>query len=123
MGAAESRRLALIVRNPPWGRRAARSDVDPALAAAAMDFRLEVYLLGAALMQLAAERDSSNAMLPAGYRAWAALPDLAEVTFFAEREWLKRCDRAAIRLLLPVQALSAEAMQSGWRACDFVWVY
>jgi len=114
--------LALVVRNPPWGRRAARADVDVALAAAAMEFRLEVYLLGAALLQIAAERDSSEALLPAGYRAWSALPELSEVEFFGEREWLERCERASIRLLLPVQSLSAEAMQSGWRRCQHVWV-
>lgn len=122
MGAIEAKRLALIARNPPWACRAARSDVDVALAAAAMDFTLEIYFLGAALMQLAAERDSREAMLPAGYRAWSALPELSEVTFFGEREWLKRCDRAAIRLLLPVQSLSAEAMQSRWLRCQYAWV-
>ena len=122
MGLSEAKRLALIARNPPWACRAARSDVDVALAAAAMDFTLEIYFLGAALMQLAAERDTTEAMLPAGFRAWSALPELSEVTFFGEREWLKRCDRAAIRLLLPVQSLSAEAMQSRWLGCQHVWV-
>ncbi len=63
-----------------------------------MDFTLEVYFLGSALMQLAEDRDGKAAMLPAGYRAWAALPDLAEVAVFAEPEWLRHCDRAAIRV-------------------------
>jgi sulfur relay (sulfurtransferase) DsrF/TusC family protein len=109
--------LALIVRGHPWRHRAARADLDLALAAAAMDFGLEVYFLGGALMQLAADRDSEAAMLPPGYRAWAALPDLAEVRYYAESEWLKRCEHAAIELILPVQALSADKMQAGWRRC------
>ena len=115
-------RLALIVSSHPWSQRAARADLDLALAAAAMNFTLDVYFLGTALMQLAAVRDGEPSMLPAGYRAWAALPDLAEVAVFAEAEWLRRCDRAAIQLILPVQPLSSEAMQSGWRRCDHVLV-
>jgi sulfur relay (sulfurtransferase) DsrF/TusC family protein len=115
-------RFALIVRGHPWSQRAARADLDLALAAAAMNYSLEVYFLGTALMQLADVRDSKPAMLPAGYRAWAALPDLAEVAVFAEPEWLRCCDRAAIRLILPVQPLSAEAMQSGWRRCNHILV-
>ena len=109
--------LALIVRGHPWHHRAARADLDLALAAAAMDFGLEVFFLGGALMQLAADRDSEAAMLPPGYRAWAALPDLAELRIFAEREWLERCERAAIPLVLPVQALSADEMRAKWRRC------
>jgi sulfur relay (sulfurtransferase) DsrF/TusC family protein len=115
-------RLALIVRGHPWSQRAARADLDLALAAAAMNYTLDVYFLGTALMQLAEVRDGKSAMLPAGYRAWAALPDVAEVTVFAEPEWLRRCDRAAIQLILPVQPLNAEAMQSGWRRCDHILV-
>ena len=64
--------LALIVRDPPFAHRAARADLDVALAAAAMDFRLEIFFFGQAIMQLALERDCRDAMLPAGYRAWAA---------------------------------------------------
>ena len=111
------RSLALIVRRWPYSGRAARAEVDLALAAATLDFRLEVYFLGAALLQLAVGRDSSAALLPAGYRAWAALPELAPTALFAERDWLKRCERDALTLMLPVQALSAADMQSRWRGC------
>jgi sulfur relay (sulfurtransferase) DsrF/TusC family protein len=115
-------RLGLVVRGHSWHLRAARADLDFALAAAAMDFSLEVYFLGPALLQLAADRDSKGAMLPAGYRAWAALPELADAVVFAEREWLEYCDRSAIRLLLPVQGLDAEALRTGWRQCRHVLV-
>jgi len=113
-------RLALIVRNHPWRNRAARADLDVALAAAAMDFGLEVYFLGSALMQLARERNPSAAMLPAGYRAWAALPDLAEAAVYVEREWFERLDGTGIQWILPVQTLSAEAMSLRWRCCNHV---
>lgn len=114
---ARERSLALIVRQRPYRGRAARAEVDLALAAAALDCRLEIYFLGAALLQLAAARDSAAALLPGGYRAWAALPELTPTALFAEREWLKRCERDAIPLMLPVQALGAADMQSRWRGC------
>jgi sulfur relay (sulfurtransferase) DsrF/TusC family protein len=122
MAAGNASSLALIVRGQPWHRRAARADLDLALAAAAMDYGLEVYFLGGALMQLAANRNSEAAMLPPGYRAWAALPDLAEMRLYAEREWLQRCEGAAIELILPVQALSIDEMRTGWRRCRHVLV-
>jgi sulfur relay (sulfurtransferase) DsrF/TusC family protein len=112
--------LALIVRGRPYRHRAARADLDMVLAAAAMDFRIEVYFLGGSVMQLVAHRDSSPALLPSGYRAWAALPDLAEVGVYAEREWLKRCEWGALPLLLPVQARSAAEMQASWRRCRHI---
>jgi sulfur relay (sulfurtransferase) DsrF/TusC family protein len=111
------RRLALIVRGLPFGRRAPRADLDLALAAAAMDFDLEVYFLGEALLQLAAERDGTAALLPPGYRAWAALPGLAEVRVFGELEWLRRCERCGIELAMPVEGLDPEQMRAGWRRC------
>lgn len=120
MRAGRHERLALIVRNHPWRNRAARADLDVALAAAAMDFGLEVYFLGSALMQLVLERNPSAAMLPAGYRAWAALPDLTDAAVYAEQEWFERLDNAGIRWVLPVQSLSAEVMQLRWRRCNHV---
>ena len=122
MGAGGVARLALIVRGQPWQHRAARADLDLALAAAAMDFGLEVYFLGGALMQLAADRDSEAALLPPGYQAWAALPELAEARFYAEPEWLDRCADAAIELILPASPLSVDQMQAGWRRCRHVLV-
>jgi sulfur relay (sulfurtransferase) DsrF/TusC family protein len=110
-------RLALIVRGRPYARRAPRADLDLALAAAALDFRLEIYFLGDALLQLAAERDGAAAGLSPGYRAWAALPDLTDVRVFGEREWLERCTRNGIDLLLPVEGLDSGQMRAGWRQC------
>ena len=103
MNAAAGRRLALIVRGLPYGRRAPRADLDLALAAAAVDFGLEIYFVGEALLQLAAERD---------------LPDLCDVRIFGEAEWLERCERSGIALAMPVQALDPEGMRAGWRGCS-----
>jgi sulfur relay (sulfurtransferase) DsrF/TusC family protein len=111
------KRLALLVRSRPHRHRAARADLDFALAAAALDFDLDLYFLGAALLQLAAGRDGAAALLPAGYRAWAALPDLTGLRAYAERAWLERCARDCIELLLPVQALGAFEMTDQWRQC------
>lgn len=113
-----SRRLALLVRDRPYRRRAARGDLDTALAAAAMDWRLELYFLGAAVLQLADRCDPTPALLPPGYRGWSALPDLGEVQAFAEQDWLQRCERDGIGLVLALQGLDAATMAERWRSCD-----
>lgn len=117
-GDGPTTRLALLVRDRPFRRRAARADLDTALAAAALDFHLEIYFLGGALLQLAAQRDPTPALLPPGYRGWSALPEFTEVRAFAERGWLQRCERDGIELLLPARPLDAAAMAEQWRACD-----
>jgi sulfur relay (sulfurtransferase) DsrF/TusC family protein len=115
MGAAGDKRLALIVRGVPYGRRAPRADLDLALAAAALDFELEIYFIGESLLQLAAERDGAAAHLPPGYRAWAALPGLCKIRMFGEREWVRRCERGGIELAVPVEGLDPDSMRSSWR--------
>jgi len=115
MGAAGDKRLALIVRGVPYGRRAPRADLDLALAAAALDFELEIYFIGESLLQLAAERDGAAAHLPPGYRAWAALPGLCKTRMFGEREWVRRCERRGIELAVPVEGLDPDRMRSSWR--------
>lgn len=111
------KRLALLVRGRPYGHRAARTDLDMALAAAALDFDLDVFFLEGALLQLAAGHDGPVALLPAGYRAWAALPGLTGLRVYAEPAWIERCQRDSIDLLLPVEPLSAAEMTEGWRRC------
>jgi len=114
--------LALIVQAAPYRRRVARSDVDIALAAAALDFNIRVYFQGWSVMQLAARRNAAKALLPDGYRAWAALPDLADARIFAERKWLDFCHAAELGLILPVEALGGAEMKRSWRDCDHVLV-
>lgn len=114
--------LGLIVSRRPYQQRVARADIDLALAAAALDFELRVYFLGRSLMQIAASRDPGEAMLPAGYRAWAALQDLAPTRFFAEPRWLEFCAENGLVLLSPPEALDADGMKSHWRDCRHVMV-
>ena len=111
-------RLGLVVRAAPYARRAPRADLDLALAGAALDFELEVFFLGPALLQLAADREVVAAQLPSGLRGWSALPALAEASLFAERDWLKRCERSGIELTAPVTAMAADEMRRGWGRCS-----
>jgi len=120
MATADAGRIGLIVRHPPWRHRAARADLDLALAAAAMDFQLDVYFLGPALLQLAAERDSRGALLPTGHRAWGSLSEFADARVYAEQAWLEECARRSIALLFEPDPLSPEAMRDSWRRCRHV---
>jgi sulfur relay (sulfurtransferase) DsrF/TusC family protein len=117
MASHGKKKIALIVRSRPFANLAARADLDFALAAAAMDFELEIYFVGDALLQLAAQRDSEGAMLPPGYRAWAALPDLVSTRVFAEEHWTERCRDRGISLLMPVKGLPVQQMSQAWRDC------
>jgi sulfur relay (sulfurtransferase) DsrF/TusC family protein len=114
--------LAIIVSSKPYEQRVARANIDLALAAAALDFELRVYFSGSSIFQLAAERQTENAMLPAGYRAWAALPDLAEVRIYVERRWLDICIARGVELSMPVEALNSSGMKRSWRNCQHVMV-
>jgi len=112
--------LALIVTSPPYSSRVARDSIDFSLAAAAMNFDLRVYFPGQAVLQLVAGRDASAAMLPGGYRAWAALPDLSPTRIFVERQWEEYCQSKGLELVMPVEALSAAGMKRSWRVCQNV---
>ena len=114
--------LALIITAPPYRSRVARDSVDFSLAAAAMDFDLRVYFPGQAILQLVAGRDASAAMLPGGYRAWAALPDLSPSRIFVEQQWEEYCQSKGLELVMPVEALSATGMKRSWRVCQHVMV-
>jgi len=112
----------LIVQNAPYQNREARADVDMALAAVALDFAIRVYFQGSSVVQLVDRRNLSDALLPKGYRAWAALPELGDVRIFAERQWLDFCREQKLELLLPVEALGAAEFRRSWRSCNHVMV-
>ena len=122
MAGAESPRLALLVRSAPHRHRETRAEPDLALASAALDYRLEVYFLGHAVMQLASGKANSEALLPAGYRAWAAVPELSDARFFAEAGCLGRLEGQGVEWVLPVEKLDTESMRLRWRNCDHVMV-
>ena len=114
--------LALIVNSPPYQKRVARADIDVALAAAALDFELHVYFSGRSVIQLATRRNATGALLPAGYRAWASLPDLTEARVYAEQRWVDFCEESGLELIMPVEALSLSRMKQDWRKCRHVMV-
>ncbi len=122
MTARSANSLALLVQSRPYENRASRANLDLALAAAAMDIELYVYFAGAAILQLASRRDCEPALLPPGYRAWAALPELAETVIYGEQPWLDYCELMKAGLVLPVRALSAPDMSAHWRRHDHAMV-
>lgn len=122
MVAGSATTLALLVQSRPYENRASRANLDLALAAAAMDIELYVYFAGAAILQLASGRDCETALLPPGYRAWAALPELAETVVYGEQAWLDFCESMKTELVLPVRALSAPEMSAHWRRHDHAMV-
>lgn len=122
MNSTEKSSLALIVSSDPFQRRSARGVLDLALAAAAMEQRVEIYFQGRAVLQLAAERDVSAAGLPAGSRAWGGLPELGEARVFAEQAWLEFGERHGLEWMLPVKGLKREMMKTAWRHCRHVMV-
>lgn len=122
MPADHPARLALLVRRPPYDHRVARAEADLALAAAALDFELCVYFMGNSMLQLVVQRAPANALLPAGYRAWAALPKLGNTRIFVESRWWKFCQAANLELVVPVEVLEADEMKRTWRDCQHVLV-
>jgi sulfur relay (sulfurtransferase) DsrF/TusC family protein len=112
--------LALIVRTRPHRHRETRAELDFALAAAAMDCKVEVYFMSGALLQLASVMDSAKALLPGGYPAWAAVPDLSETRFYADESSLQRFRDDGLKWIHPVEALDADTMRQRWRRCDRV---
>jgi sulfur relay (sulfurtransferase) DsrF/TusC family protein len=122
MSGSSAPTIGLLLRSPPYASREPRAELDLALAALALDYAVEVYFTGDSLMQLARHKASAAAGLPAGYRAWAALPELGELRLYAESAWLRRCERAGIELMLPVEGLGHARMKQRWRRCDLVLV-
>lgn len=122
MAARSALALALLVQGNPYENRASRASLDLALAAAAMDFQLFVYFQGAAIAQLLSRRDCEGALLPPGYRAWAALPELTETVVYGEKAWVDYFSRMRTELILPARALSALQFRTHWRRHDHAMV-
>ena len=120
MAGDKGQSVALLVRTPPYRSREPRAELDVALAVLSLDFDLEGYFLGDALLQLARGKDGANAGLPPGYKAWAALFELGTVRLFGESRWLRRCEDLGADWLAQVEGLGAARMKTRWRACDRV---
>jgi sulfur relay (sulfurtransferase) DsrF/TusC family protein len=121
--------LGLVIRSGAYAQRSPRTQLDVALLAATLDFRLSLYFVGEAVLQLAhghgVRPDTSAALLPPGYRAWASLPGLFErslLEVFAEPHWLDRMQHGGLVASLQLQAMTSEEMRSSWNRCDRVLV-
>jgi hypothetical protein len=109
--------VGLVLRSGPYRQRSARSQLDVALVAAALDVPLRLYFLADAALQLADERDTRPAGLPVGYRGWASIASMAQVAAFAEPGWLERMAQLGIEPLLKVQARTRAQMRADWEKC------
>lgn len=114
--------ICLLVTAAPFAGRESRAELDVAMAAAAMDYRLEVYFLGDALMQLAREVRGAAALLPPGLKGWSALPELGEVSIFAEQSQLARLEDLGIATAVEILALDENSMRTRWREAAKVMV-
>lgn len=123
MAALTPFRFGLIIRSLAYEHRSARSQLDVAMLAASLDFELRLYFMGEAVMQLAPRDDYHSAMLPAGYRAWASLPELIEqagLHAFAEPGWLAKMQKNKIKPCLDLLPADAVQMRKDWARCDRV---
>ena len=109
--------IGLVLRSAAYQQRSARSQLDVALVAAAVDAPLRLYFMGEAALQLAGDRDTRAAGLPVGYRGWASLTGLTRVSAFIEPAWLERFSELGINPLLPVKAKSKAQMRADWQKC------
>ena len=114
--------IGLVVRAEPYRLRSARAQLDLALVAAAVGRPLQLYFIGASVLQLLGEREPAAAGLPLGYRGWGALTELTEVRAFAEADWLERAGRLGSGLLMPVEAMRPAAMRAHCESCTHVMV-
>jgi len=118
--AEQSVTVGLIIRVAPYLQRSARSQLDVALVLAAMECRLRLYFLGSAVLQLLSERDLRDAGLPAGYRAWASLPELTEAAFFAETVFQSHLTGSSGTQSVSIEPtwLERTAMRQHWESCQ-----
>jgi len=122
MPVADALSIGLVIRSCPYLQRSARSQLDVALVTAVLEQPLRLYFLGDSILQLQNGRALEKSGLPAGYRAWASLPDLTEVSVFAEPSWLHRISGAELKTLLTVVPKTVAAMRADWQGCGKVLV-
>ncbi|HLF29965.1 MAG TPA: hypothetical protein VI566_02935 [Xanthomonadales bacterium] len=114
--------IGLVLRSGPYQQRAARSQLDVALVAAALDQPLRLYFLGYSVLQLIGAREPGAAGLPPGYRGWASLPGLTRITAFADTGWFDWLLENGTGSVLALEPATRQQMQADWRACHRVLV-
>lgn len=111
-------RLGLIVRSAPWQSRSGREALELALAAVTLDFDVELFFLRRGLLQLLPDARPHEASLPPGLRAWASLPALGDVRFWAERESLRRLAATGHGCIIQPEALDAPELRQRQELCQ-----
>ena len=115
-------RFGLLVRSASFCGRSARDQLDIALAAATLDWTLELFFLGPGSLQLLEGCQPSQAGLPRGLRAWKSLADLTEVKAWVVPGVRERLFAAGHSPLIKVDELAESDMALRLAHCDQVWV-
>ena len=103
MGGSE-KVIALIVRSETFKGRASRDQLDMALAAASLGYKLELFFTSRGVFQLVAGSQVSDAGLPHGHKGWKALPGLTSVRAWAEPSTLSLIKSSGMELLLSLES-------------------
>ena len=96
--------------------------MDIALAAATLDYELELFFIGRGALQLLGTHDPTAAHLPRGSRGWKSLPGLTGVKAWIEPGVAATLDQPGQSLLLPAQELAPSLMAERLAACSRAWV-
>ncbi len=106
-----SAQTLIISRHSPYGGGLARAALDAALAAAAFDHPPGLLFLGAGVLQLIADQDSSAITRRNHARVLASLPLYEVAAIFADQAALARYGLQAAKLAVPVRPLDAAGIR------------
>ena len=114
--------IGLVVRSGPFQGRSSRDQLDLALAAASLNFHLELFFIGDGVLQLLANRDVSAGQLPGGLKGWKSLPEIASVNAWTADDVPESHVIKGAHALLDVSVVSTLEMARRLAHCDRVLV-
>ena len=120
--AKETVNIGLLVRSGPFKGRSSRDQLDIALAAACLDFHLELFFIGEGVLQLLADRNARAGSLPGGVKAWKSLPGISSVNAWVAAGVPESRMLESAGALLDIQAASPCEMARRLARCDRVLV-
>ena len=115
-------KIGLLIRSGPYQGRSSRDQLDIALAAASLDFEIDLFFTEEGILQLVADRETNAGHLPGGHKGWKALPGLGDVRAWAGAPVLSSLAKSGTKLLLPVEAATHSEMSARLAGCDRVMV-
>ena len=98
--------LGLVISRAPWEGRSGRDSLDIALAAATLDWSVDIYFCAGGLRQLLAAQSGVDAGLPGSPKAWKMLPELSAVRFIADPCEMKFWQEQGAEFVVPLLPLS-----------------